>query len=89
MTREGIFYWKCDRPLDAEAKRRSYAAGHYAGEALAAAERHSKCVGMLLKRGMEAAPYRSRGLRFLACGTDVGCLRTGLAEAYSAGDPAR
>ena len=38
MTREGIFYWKCDRPLDAEAKRQSYSAGHYEGEVLAAAQ---------------------------------------------------
>ncbi|MFW6153719.1 MAG: HpcH/HpaI aldolase family protein [Planctomycetota bacterium] len=57
------------------------------GRVLAAAERHGKCVGMLLKRDMEAGPYRARGFRFLACGTDVGCLRIALGEAYSAGDP--
>ncbi len=53
----------------------------------AAAVRHGKCLGMLLKRDMNAALYHARGFRFLACGTDVGCLRTGLAEAYAAGNP--
>ncbi|MFW6153720.1 MAG: phosphotransferase family protein [Planctomycetota bacterium] len=38
MTREGIFYWKCDRPLDAEAKLRAYAAGHYEGDVLREAQ---------------------------------------------------
>ncbi len=45
MTREGIFCWKCDRPLDAEAKRRSYCAGQYEGEVLAAAQAMAEAFG--------------------------------------------
>ncbi|MCK6491346.1 MAG: aldolase/citrate lyase family protein, partial [Planctomycetes bacterium] len=47
---------------------------------LAACRAHGKRAGMLLKAGMPAAPRRAAGFDLLALGSDLGCLRSGLAR---------
>jgi 4-hydroxy-2-oxoheptanedioate aldolase len=44
---------------------------------LEAARNHGKTAGMLLRSGMDRAAYEQRGFRFLALGSDIGCLRAG------------
>ncbi len=41
---------------------------------LAAVKKHRKTAGMLLKANMDPAPYLIKGFRFLALGTDHGCM---------------
>lgn len=43
---------------------------------LAAARKHGKTAGMLLKPDMPPALYIERGFRFLAMGTDHGCMKS-------------
>jgi 2-keto-3-deoxy-L-rhamnonate aldolase RhmA len=43
---------------------------------LAAAKKHGKIAGMMLKGGMNAQACIDRGFTFLVLGTDVGCLRS-------------
>lgn len=43
---------------------------------LAAARKHGKTVGMMLKSGMNASPCIARGFTFLIMGTDISCLRS-------------
>lgn len=47
---------------------------------LAACRKHGKVAGMLLKEGMDSAPYQEKGFRFLARGTDLGILRSALGK---------
>ncbi len=47
---------------------------------LAAAEKHGKIPGMLLKSSMDPKIYADKGFRFLALGTDNGCMK----QAFSA-----
>lgn len=45
---------------------------------LDACRRHGKVAGMLLKEGMDPAPYLEKGFRYLARGTDLGVFRGAL-----------
>lgn len=47
---------------------------------LSAAARYGKTAGMLLRPDMSMSSYEERGFRFVALGTDTGCLRTGYRE---------
>lgn len=42
---------------------------------LNAARKYGKISGMLLKESMDPKPYRDKGFRFLALGTDHGCMK--------------
>lgn len=59
-----------DAPAMLEAERR----------VIAACAKHGKIAGMLLKSGMNPTDCQSRGFTLLALGTDVGCLKSGMAR---------
>ncbi len=47
---------------------------------LAACRAHGKRAGLLMKAGMSAAAARAAGFDLIALGSDLGCLRSGLAR---------
>jgi len=46
-------------------------------DVITAAKNNNKIAGMLLKKEMVASEYATRGFKFIALGSDVGCLRSG------------
>lgn len=54
---------------------------------LEACARSGKTAGMLLKAGMPAAPYRDKGFRLIALGSDLGCLKAGYRKLLSENAP--
>jgi len=50
---------------------------------LAAAARHGKTTGLLLKQEMDSTAYSDRGFTFMGMGSDLGCLRSGFKNLLS------
>jgi len=52
---------------------------------LSAAQKYGKTAGMLLKQNMSPEPYLERGFRFLALGTDHGCMKSAFQQLIGKG----